>query len=122
MMFVRSASLLRVSMMLSYSSNYDHTILVPLQVSATSKLAERDQREHLNLVFIGHVDAGKSTFCGQILYRTGQVDPPRLSPPLLLLPLSLPSPPLSPSLPCPPLPNSLPASASPSLYLPPTTH
>ena len=37
-------------------------------------LAERDEREHLNLVFIGHVDAGKSTFCGQILYRTGQVD------------------------------------------------
>ena len=47
---------------------------MPLQVSATSKLAERDQREHLNLVFIGHVDAGKSTFCGQILFRTGQVD------------------------------------------------
>jgi len=37
-------------------------------------MAERDSREHLNLVFIGHVDAGKSTFCGQILYRTGQVD------------------------------------------------
>ena len=44
-------------------------------VSDSSKvLVERDQREHLNLVFIGHVDAGKSTFCGQILYRTGQVD------------------------------------------------
>ena len=26
----------------------------------------RDEREHLNLVFIGHVDAGKSTFCGQV--------------------------------------------------------
>jgi len=38
------------------------------------KLAERDNREHLNLVFIGHVDAGKSTFCGQILYQTEQVD------------------------------------------------
>jgi len=34
----------------------------------------RDEREHLNLVFIGHVDAGKSTFCGQILYQTDQVD------------------------------------------------
>ena len=33
-----------------------------------------DKREHLNLVFIGHVDAGKSTFCGQILYQTDQVD------------------------------------------------
>lgn len=30
--------------------------------------------EHLNVVFIGHVDAGKSTICGQILYSTGQVD------------------------------------------------
>eukprot|EP00962_Isochrysis_galbana_P057952 scaffold30588_cov129-Isochrysis_galbana.AAC.5 len=37
---------------------------------------ERDEREHLNLVFIGHVDAGKSTFCGQILYQTEQVHVP----------------------------------------------
>jgi hypothetical protein len=27
-----------------------------------------DEREHLNCVFIGHVDAGKSTTCGNILY------------------------------------------------------
>ena len=27
-------------------------------------------REHLNIVFIGHVDAGKSTTGGQILYLT----------------------------------------------------
>lgn len=27
-----------------------------------------DSREHLNLVLIGHVDAGKSTLSGQILY------------------------------------------------------
>jgi len=40
----------------------------------SGKLMERDDREHLNLVFIGHVDAGKSTFCGQILYQTEQVD------------------------------------------------
>mmetsp|Transcript_41439 Transcript_41439/g.50222 ORF Transcript_41439/g.50222 Transcript_41439/m.50222 type:complete len:576 (+) Transcript_41439:120-1847(+) len=33
-----------------------------------------DNREHLNLVFIGHVDAGKSTIGGQILYSTGMVD------------------------------------------------
>eukprot|EP00243_Klebsormidium_subtile_P004384 TRINITY_DN18366_c0_g1_i1.p1 TRINITY_DN18366_c0_g1~~TRINITY_DN18366_c0_g1_i1.p1 ORF type:complete len:761 (-),score=242.13 TRINITY_DN18366_c0_g1_i1:546-2828(-) len=33
-----------------------------------------DDREHLNLVFIGHVDAGKSTIGGQILYLTGSVD------------------------------------------------
>ncbi len=26
-----------------------------------------DPREHINIVFIGHVDAGKSTISGQIL-------------------------------------------------------
>eukprot|EP00891_Asterochloris_glomerata_P001970 jgi/Astpho2/1970/Aster-00479 len=31
-------------------------------------------REHMNIVFIGHVDAGKSTIGGQILYLTGGVD------------------------------------------------
>jgi translation initiation factor 2 gamma subunit (eIF-2gamma) len=30
--------------------------------------------EHLNIVFIGHVDAGKSTTAGQILFLTGGVD------------------------------------------------
>ena len=36
--------------------------------------AEADSREHLNLVFIGHVDAGKSTLSGNILYMTDHVD------------------------------------------------
>ena len=31
-------------------------------------------KEHLNLVFVGHVDAGKSTLGGQIMYLTGEVD------------------------------------------------
>ncbi len=31
-------------------------------------------REHVNVVFIGHVDAGKSTIGGQILFLTGGVD------------------------------------------------
>jgi len=35
---------------------------------------EADPREHLNLVFIGHVDAGKSTLSGNILYLTDFVD------------------------------------------------
>ena len=35
---------------------------------------EGDPREHLNLVFIGHVDAGKSTLSGNILYLTDNVD------------------------------------------------
>eukprot|EP01083_Nonionella_stella_P056406 148538_1 len=33
-----------------------------------------DPREHLNLVLIGHVDAGKSTISGQILLATDQID------------------------------------------------
>ncbi|KAI0082483.1 eukaryotic polypeptide chain release factor 3 [Panus rudis PR-1116 ss-1] len=31
-------------------------------------------KEHLNIVFIGHVDAGKSTMGGNILYLSGMVD------------------------------------------------
>ncbi|KAH9970460.1 P-loop containing nucleoside triphosphate hydrolase protein [Russula compacta] len=33
-----------------------------------------DIKEHLNIVFIGHVDAGKSTMGGNILYLCGTVD------------------------------------------------
>eukprot|EP00730_Choanoeca_flexa_P008745 TRINITY_DN12531_c7_g1_i1.p1 TRINITY_DN12531_c7_g1~~TRINITY_DN12531_c7_g1_i1.p1 ORF type:complete len:591 (+),score=190.04 TRINITY_DN12531_c7_g1_i1:126-1898(+) len=33
-----------------------------------------DGREHLNIVFIGHVDAGKSTIGGHLMYLTGNVD------------------------------------------------
>jgi len=33
-----------------------------------------DPRDHLSVVFIGHVDAGKSTIAGNVLYLTGQVD------------------------------------------------
>ncbi|GFQ02232.1 eukaryotic peptide chain release factor GTP-binding subunit erf3a [Phtheirospermum japonicum] len=32
------------------------------------------KKRHLNVVFIGHVDAGKSTIGGQILFLSGQVD------------------------------------------------
>jgi peptide chain release factor subunit 3 len=32
------------------------------------------EQEHVNLVFIGHVDAGKSSLGGAILYATGMVD------------------------------------------------
>ncbi|KAJ9542619.1 hypothetical protein OSB04_029125 [Centaurea solstitialis] len=35
---------------------------------------EKEKKRHLNVVFIGHVDAGKSTIGGQILYLSGQVD------------------------------------------------
>ena len=38
------------------------------------EVQEEDPSEHLNVVFIGHVDAGKSTLSGNILYLTGYVD------------------------------------------------
>ncbi|XP_071444801.1 eukaryotic peptide chain release factor GTP-binding subunit ERF3A [Hetaerina americana] len=34
----------------------------------------KSKKEHVNVVFIGHVDAGKSTIGGQIMYLTGMVD------------------------------------------------
>jgi len=46
-----------------------------LELEAEAELiAKDDPREHLNIVFIGHVDAGKSTISGQILLLTGMVD------------------------------------------------
>ncbi|ADM11745.1 translation elongation factor 1-alpha [Encephalitozoon intestinalis ATCC 50506] len=33
------------------------------------------QKKVINIVFVGHVDAGKSTICGQILVQMGLVDP-----------------------------------------------
>ncbi|GAB2290549.1 hypothetical protein Dimus_024828 [Dionaea muscipula] len=35
---------------------------------------DENRKRHLNVVFIGHVDAGKSTTGGQILFLCGQVD------------------------------------------------
>jgi peptide chain release factor subunit 3 len=35
---------------------------------------DADPRAHMNIVFIGHVDAGKSTLSGSILYLMGKVD------------------------------------------------
>ena len=55
----------------------------------SGKLGKRDEREHLNLVFIGHVDAGKSTFCGRILYDTGQAHGRTMALPAFLFPSSV---------------------------------
>ncbi|KAK3034092.1 hypothetical protein RJ639_034072 [Escallonia herrerae] len=40
----------------------------------TEDLVEDNKKRHLNVVFIGHVDAGKSTTGGQILFLSGRVD------------------------------------------------
>lgn len=37
-------------------------------------LAEIYGKEHVNIIFLGHVDAGKSTLGGSILFATGMVD------------------------------------------------
>ena len=34
-----------------------------------------EQKPHLNLAFIGHVDHGKSTTVGRLMFETGAVDP-----------------------------------------------
>jgi len=44
------------------------------QTKTKPKWDKHDVREHMNLVLIGHVDAGKSTISGQILLATNQID------------------------------------------------
>lgn len=44
------------------------------EMERTASLVLVDPREHLNMVMIGHVDAGKSTISGQIMLATGQID------------------------------------------------
>lgn len=44
------------------------------QAEDESEVVEEDPREHLNVVLIGHVDAGKSTLSGNILYLMDMVD------------------------------------------------
>ncbi|PVD39202.1 hypothetical protein C0Q70_01830 [Pomacea canaliculata] len=39
-----------------------------------SEAANKVRKDHVNVVFIGHVDAGKSTIGGHLLYLTGMVD------------------------------------------------
>ncbi|KAH0791835.1 eukaryotic peptide chain release factor GTP-binding subunit ERF3A-like isoform X1 [Histomonas meleagridis] len=40
----------------------------------TGEILDESRKKHINLVFIGHVDAGKSTLCGHILVEAGIVD------------------------------------------------
>ncbi|CAL8272064.1 unnamed protein product [Lota lota] len=46
---------------------------VPTMKVAPSQ-PDAPKKEHVNVVFIGHVDAGKSTIGGQIMYLTGMVE------------------------------------------------
>ncbi|KAJ3065749.1 translation termination factor GTPase eRF3, partial [Quaeritorhiza haematococci] len=46
----------------------------PAVVEDDEPVVEITGKEHLNIIFIGHVDAGKSTMGGHILFLTGMVD------------------------------------------------
>ncbi|XP_033746809.1 eukaryotic peptide chain release factor GTP-binding subunit ERF3A-like [Pecten maximus] len=57
----------------------DSEDIVVKPVTNTKKTIQGEQevevkKEHINVVFIGHVDAGKSTIGGHIMYLTGMVD------------------------------------------------
>ncbi|XP_011012446.1 PREDICTED: eukaryotic peptide chain release factor GTP-binding subunit ERF3A-like isoform X2 [Populus euphratica] len=52
----------------------DKEVQVSEDVGAPVEMEEDNKKRHLNVVFIGHVDAGKSTTGGQILFLSGQVD------------------------------------------------
>lgn len=41
---------------------------------AAEDMAKLDKREHMNIIFTGHVDAGKSTIGGHLMFLTGGVD------------------------------------------------
>lgn len=45
-----------------------------LEIVDEATLAEIYGKEHVNIIFLGHVDAGKSTLGGSILISTGMVD------------------------------------------------
>ncbi|XP_039127275.1 eukaryotic peptide chain release factor GTP-binding subunit ERF3A [Dioscorea cayenensis subsp. rotundata] len=44
------------------------------EIAQVLEVKDEAKKRHLNVVFIGHVDAGKSTTGGQILFLSGQVD------------------------------------------------
>ena len=48
--------------------------VAPIAGSVRESLGIKVGKEHVNMVFIGHVDAGKSTIGGQIMLLTGAVD------------------------------------------------
>ncbi|XP_050221374.1 uncharacterized protein LOC126671634 isoform X2 [Mercurialis annua] len=55
-------------------SNVKHKVSAATEAETAEEIEEANKKRHLNVVFIGHVDAGKSTTGGQILFLSGQVD------------------------------------------------
>ncbi|VDM36940.1 unnamed protein product [Toxocara canis] len=52
----------------------DEMTALPTKFKRTVFVDDGIRKEHVNIVFIGHVDAGKSTIGGQLMYLTGMVD------------------------------------------------
>lgn len=52
----------------------EEVVVEVVKETGKKELCPPDARAHLNVVFIGHVDAGKSTTCGNVLYLCGCVD------------------------------------------------
>jgi elongation factor 1-alpha len=46
----------------------------PTGPSHTHNLAMGKEKKHVNIVVIGHVDAGKSTTTGHLIYKCGGID------------------------------------------------
>jgi peptide chain release factor subunit 3 len=52
-----------------------NAVQIEMESAANAEiLKEMDLKEHVNVIFLGHVDAGKSTLGGSILVTTGMVD------------------------------------------------
>ena len=48
------------------------------EVSKKLKLRKDNLKKQVNMVIIGHVDAGKSTLMGHLLYKFGVIDASRI--------------------------------------------
>jgi peptide chain release factor subunit 3 len=52
-----------------------NAVQIEMESAANAEiLKEMDLKEHVNVIFLGHVDAGKSTLGGSILVTTGMID------------------------------------------------
>ena len=45
-----------------------------MQIKSNDIVDVDESRTPVSMVFIGHVDAGKSTICGNLMYLSGKVD------------------------------------------------
>uniref|UniRef100_A0A158R616 Tr-type G domain-containing protein n=1 Tax=Syphacia muris TaxID=451379 RepID=A0A158R616_9BILA len=58
----------------SEKSTDDEVSALPTKFKRSAYVDDGSRKEHVIIVFIGHVDAGKSTIGGHIMYLTGMVD------------------------------------------------